>query len=166
MSLRTVESLIGAANGARDIQAMAANFFQNFRRHANGVGSVTVTDKPFVAVAVQVAGSADCPKLTFALVWTERHSWQVTDYLSPDDDSYNESWGADNSSGYHIEHEDRQREQRITVVAEHLLMTNDAQIEMLRGWKTKDVADRKERERLEEIKRLQKQIRNLEDTQP
>lgn len=166
MSIRTIGGLVGAANGAKDLQAMAVNFFQNFRRHANGVAGVRVTDQPFVAVVVAVAGTADLPKLTFALVWTERHSWQVTDYLSPDDDSFNEAWGADNSSGYHIESEERQHEQRLTIVAEQLLMPNDKQIEMLQRWKVADDADKKERARLSTIKELQSQIASLQKDRP
>lgn len=166
MTLRTVGSLIGAANGAKDLQAMAVNFFQNYRRHANGVASITITDQPFVAVAVAVAGTADLPKLTFALVWSERHSWQVTDYLSPDDDDFDESWGADNSCGYHIESEERQHELRLTIVAEHLLMPNDKQIEMLQRWKVADDADKKERARLSKIGELQSQIAKLQKDHP
>jgi hypothetical protein len=162
MSLRTVESLIGAANGAKDLQSMAANFLVNFLRHANGVGGVEVTANPFVVVPVAVSGTADEPRLTFALVSTERTTWQVADYLSPDDDGYSESWGADNSCGYHIKSEERQREQRITIAAGQLLMPNDAQIKMMQAWKLEAEAEKKERARLSNIAALRTQLSTLE----
>lgn len=162
MSLRTIGSLVGAANAAKDLQAIAANFFLNFRKYANGVGNATIPSGPFVVVPVGVKGTAEVPRLEFALVWTERTTWQVTEYLSPDDDSFSESWGADNSSGYRIESSERQRESRITVQAAHLLLTNDKQIELMQRWKSEADAAEKECTRLAQIDSLKKQINQLE----
>lgn len=161
MSIRTVDGLIGATNAAKDLQGMAANFFINFQAHANGVNGVKVPSEPFVVVPVAVEGTADRPRLTFALVWTERVTWQVTDYLSPDDDSYSEHWGADNSCGYHTESKDHQREKRLTVDAECLLMPNERQIDMLKKWKTEDDAKKKEQARLSRIAQLNQEIQKL-----
>jgi len=163
MSLRTIGSLVGAANGAKDLHSMAANFLGNFRRHANGVNGVTITSEPFVVAVVGVAGTSDSPRLTFALIWTERSSWQVTDYLSPDDDAFIEGWGADNSCGFHIESSESQKEQRVEVLAAHLLMTNDKQVEMLKNWKASHDAKIKEHRRLEHIKCLENQIGALRE---
>ncbi len=164
MNLRTVDSLVGATNAAKDLQGMAANFFVNCRAHANGVGDVYIPTEPFVVVPVAVAGTADRPRITFALVWTEHVTWQVTDYLDPDDDNFSESWGSDNSCGYHTESKDQQREKRITVDAECLLMPNARQIAMLKKWKADSDAKEKERMRLARIAELQGQIQKLEAT--
>ena len=162
MSLRTIGSLIGATNGAKDLLGMAANFFVNLREHANGIDGVTVPNEPFVVVPFAVVGTAEVPRLTFAIVWTERTTWQVTDYLSPDDDSFSEAWGSDNSCGYHIESKESQREKRVTITAEHLLMPNDKQVEMMRRWKSDDDAKSKECVRNSRIEELQKQIATLQ----
>jgi len=162
MSLLTIGCLIRAANAAKDLQAMAANFFLNQRKYANGVNGVVVPDEPFVVVPVGVKGTIEVPRIEFALVWTEHQTWQVADYLSLDHESFSESWGADNSNGYHTESRECQRERRITVVAAQLLLPNDKQVEMLKGWKSDADAAKKERMRLEQIERLKKQITQLE----
>lgn len=169
MSLRTIRSLVGAANGAKDLHSMATNFLGNYRRHANGVNGVTVTERPFVVASVGVAGTPDSPSLIFALIWTERSSWQVTDYLSPDDDAYTEGWGADNSCGFHIESSESQKEQRVELLAALLLMANDKQVEMLKNWKVSHDAKIKEQRRLEQIQYLENQLGALHaqgDAQP
>jgi hypothetical protein len=161
MGLQTIGSLVGAANAAKDLQAMAANFFLNFRKYANGVGA-TIPRDPFVVVPVGVKGTPEAPRIEFALVWTERTTWQVTEYLSPDHDSFNESWGADNSCGSRIESREYQRESRVTVAAAQLLLPNEKQIELMRRWKSDADAAEKERDRLAQIDDLKKRINQLE----
>lgn len=135
MTLRTVKDIVAAANAAKDLQAAAANHFLLYRKHANGLNDIWIPREQFTVVAVGVEGTAEIPLLKFALIWTERGSWQVSDYRSPDSDLYVEGFGADNSTGHHTESRERQQEMYLTIGTGCLLESNDSKVDTLKRLK-------------------------------
>lgn len=163
MTLRTIGDLVGATNAARDLHGLAAAFFQRYREHANGVNGITIPNRPFVVVARSVDGTADVPTITFAIVWTERVSWQVAHYLSPDDERHSESWGADNSCGSHTESKDVTREMLVFVTARTLLLSEKEQIVMLKHWVLAERAAVAEKARQNKIANLEAELAALKN---
>ena len=162
MSLRTIGCLVEAANGSKDLCAMAANYFTNWRTYANGVNGVSVPYESFSVIVVRVSGTADVPQIIFAIIWTEFDLWEVDDYLGPDDDFYDDSCGADNTCGTHVESESHQRHLRFKVPASHLLLSNKQQKAMMEQWKLEEDVKKKEQICLAKIEDLKQQIENLQ----
>lgn len=163
MSLRTIGDLISAADAAQDLQARGRGFLLNWRKHANGVNGVTIPNEEFVVVPEAVAkGSPDDPHLAFALVWIERTSWQVAEYFDADDDDFDESWGANNIRGYSIQTSQSTRDMHINVPAGFLLVDEAEQVKRLKALKANADKAEKERQRLAEIARLQKELADLQ----
>lgn len=161
MSLNTIGSLVGATNATADLIALAVKFFINFRTHANGVNQVYVPTVPFYVIPAAVTGTADQPKITFELVWTEHFTYQTAEYYSPDHEAFSESRGSDNICGYHTSSGSTGKATRIEVVAQFLLMTDDDQVEMMRKWKSREDAARKEALRLKKISQLEEELNKL-----
>lgn len=69
--------------------------------------------------------------------------------------------GSDNICGYHTSSSSTGKATRIEVVAQFSLMSDDEQVEMMRKWKSREEAARKEAPRLEKISRLEEELNKL-----
>lgn len=164
--LHTIGDLIRAANGAQDIQRLGLGFLMLWREHCNGCCGITVTRDEFAVtvVGVEKQSDQDSPRIQFAMTWQSYGTWQSPTYYSPEDENYTEGFGGDNVSGYVTCGKLSKHGLVVNIPTALLMMPRDSLVAHMKAIKAKDVADREERKRQEQILIHRKALAKLEGT--
>ncbi len=163
MNLNIESQLVLAANASMTLTNRIVGYLhelqvaaRNYRGYRNPLKKVD--DHKFTVTILQMLERNNVKYVQVAVTTTETVVYTSPTYYDPDDDMFDESWGADNTSGTCVSTSYHTRDHRIDIPFSHLLMPLDKVRENLKAnvayWTEQDELEVKK----EKIARLEKEL--------
>jgi len=159
MTFRTIGSLVGAANAARDLTNLVVAYLNLWRQHANGMNGVTIPDENYTVVFQPPREDA----LAFTVAWTRTVTWTTPTYYDVDDDYFVESYSPTANISGEETHSELRVEERNFIIPYSALLRSEADMKAhVLATAARIRAQEAEAERQREIAALQAKLADLQ----
>lgn len=160
MVFRSEGDIVHASNAAQDLTNLVIAYLTLYKKHAQGMGGVTVPDAPYTVVFLPMREEG---KLRVKLVFQEYWSYQEAVYYDVDDDRFSESFGASNVSHHVTVDTERTVDKGLLIPFASLLLPRDDMEAAIKRFAESERNRLQELERESKIAAHQEAIRKLQE---
>lgn len=171
MPFRTESEIILAVNNAADLTNLITAYLKHYKAackqcdlyEKNLLKDVSTDD--FSVTIIKLTSRNSVAFVEVGVTWVATGYTETPRYYDVDDDNFNESWGADNISGYTCTTYSSEKVVYVAIPISHLLMSEKSMKKLLADMVAKWKAEAAEKTRVAKIKQLENELAVLRKQQ-